>query len=41
MDLKIQERLFEGAPISLFTQEDIDDETLLHMIAEQKEFINK
>ena len=41
MDLKIQERLFEGAPISLFTQEDIDDETLLHMIAEQKELINK
>ena len=41
MDLKIQERLFEDAPSDLFTQEDIDDETLLHMIAEQKVLINE
>jgi hypothetical protein len=40
-NLKIQERLFEDAPFGLFTQEDIDDETLLHMIAKQKELINE
>ena len=40
-DLKIQEKLFEDAPSGLFTQEDIDDETLLHMIAERKELINE
>ena len=40
-DLQIQERIFEDAPSDLFTQGDIDDETLLHMIAERKELINE